>query len=344
MLLHIMLILALQGRGSAPPPRTGPPLLGTSESDDLLSMQPGAIQQSLKDGIPVYGKLIFPPGLKDPMVDVVLESFDGVIVAKTNSGPNTEFRFNNVRLGRYNIVIEGERYENVRHMLEVDARAFGMINVEIRLRPRAGFESTNVQPVLKANIPRDAQKEFEKGLEQQRKGDARKAAGHYEKALKIAPTFYEANVQLGIYHQKTGNGVEAARLLEQAVKSNPSSLSGRITLSRLYIQTEQFLKILDTLRDAPRGMGSADVYYLMGIAHYKLDNLAEAEKELQHSIEIAPDAMGGAHLQLYNVYMKTRQPLKALEALDTYIKKSPNAPDRAAIEDRAEKLRKALNP
>jgi tetratricopeptide (TPR) repeat protein len=340
MLLKILLILAIQARGGSPTR----PTISTSETEDLLAIQSGAVRQSVKDGFPLYGKLIFPPGVKPTVIDVVMESFEGVIVAKTNSSPNAEFRFNNVMLGRYNIVIEGERYENVRQMLEVDTRSFGMINVEIKLKLRPGLDGEAATMPARTTVPRDAEKEFMKGLEEQRKGNAQKAVPHYEKALKIAPTYYEANVQLGVYHQKNGNPAEAARLLEQAVKSNPASLSGRLTLSRLYMQTQEFQKVIDSLRDARGGMGSAETYYLMGTAHYKLDELQDAEKDLQQALELSPETMGGAHLQLYNVYMRSRQPVKALEALDGYLARFPNAPDRQNIEERAAALRKAIKP
>jgi len=340
MLVTLILLLVLQGQPRSP---TRP---DTIEAFEDLSMQAGAIQQSLKDGLPVYGKLIFPSGMKENMLDILLEGVDGSIVDKTISLPNGQFRFDHVKIGRYHIVIEGERFENVRQPLQLDARVFGAVNVDIRLYPRPGLAINNPgssAPRPLVNVPRNAQKEFEKGLEEQRKGDVKKAVARYEKALQLAPNFYEANLQLGLYHLKAGNRIEATRLIEQAVKSNPISLSGRLSLARLYLQTEEFKKVIDTLKDAPYGIGSPDVHFLIGLAHYKLDELSEAEQALLQSVQLAPDTMGPGYLQLYNLYMKTRQPAKALRELDTYLEKFPNAADRSTIQDIADKLRKALS-
>ena len=61
-----------------------------------------------------------------------------------------------------------------------------------------------------------------------------------------------------------------------------------------------------------------------------------------HAATLWPDEAGPSRLQLVNVYMRTRQPSKALEQLDAYVEAFPDAPDHDAIKRRADQLRQML--
>lgn len=315
----------------------------------FLAFQSPTVLQSVADGFPVLGKLQFSQGVEPTTTEVILESEDGQVLDRAASSPNGDFRFKGVKLGRYWLVIEGEKFQNVRERLEIDVRTFGVVNVTLVLHPRMGVKPSSPAEdvvsvgMLRRKIPKDALKEYEKALEERKKGDGKKAVEHFQKAIKIAPDFYEGHLQLGLYLQKSGSRDEAIRSFEKAIELNPVSVSGRTSLGRLYLDSEQYQKAVDTENEALKiGPAAADAYFVLGTAHYKLNSLALAEENLQRALTMSPETMSGARLQLYNVYMRGRRPLQALEQLDAYLTNFPNASNHAAIQEQADRLRQAL--
>lgn len=339
MLLTILLLLSLPQQRTAQqrPPDLNAPLASPS------------VLQSVGDGYPLLGKLEFTEGVEKTMVDVILESDEGQALDRTTSSPNGEFRFKAVKLGRYWLVIEGEKFENVRERLEVDVRTFGVVNVTLVLHPRNGIRASgsgeNVVSVdsLRRKAPKDAMKEYEKALDEQRKGDPKKVLDHLQKAIKIFPDFYDAHLQLGSHFQKAGNRPEAIKSFEKAVELDPASIKARNELGQLYLDSQEYEKAAGIEEEALKiGRVTADNFFILGTAYYKLNELDLAEENLQRALTLSPASMGNAHLQLYNVYMRGRQPMKALEQLDTYLTSFPKASNRDSIQEQADKLRQSL--
>ena len=316
----------------------------------LLVMQSPTVLQSQANGFPVLGKLQPASSMGDfqmALIEILLENEEGRIIDRTMANPNGEFRFNRVMVGRYHIVIEGEKFMPVRHRLEIDVRTFGVVNVNIPLRPlaitsRAPEDETISVDSLQRKIPKDAVNAYQKGLEEQRKGKTKDAVSNFQKSIRLSPDFSGPHLQLGLHYFRSGNSAEAMKELEKAVELNPSTAAGAATLGRLYYESEQYQKAADLLsRTVKLPATSADVPFYLGSAYYKLGSFDLAEENLLRVLAIAPE-YGGAHLQLCNVYMRTRRAPKALEQLDLYLERFPNATDRASIQEQAEKIRQIV--
>lgn len=314
-----------------------------------IAFQSPTVMQSMAQGIPVLGKLVYSGGPIPLGVEISLESEDGQVVDRKTAMPSGEFRFDNVRLGRYWIVVEGERFENVRERLELDIRTFGSATITINLKLRAGLnlgptESVVTADMLKRKIPREALREFEKSLEQKQRKQPEKEIGHLQKAVNLAPDFFEAQHALGHALARAKKSAEAIKALEKAVELNKSSVPARSLLGRLLVESDEFEKGADVLDEAIRlGNAPAESYFFLGLALYKLDELEDAEFNLRNAITMAPDSAGPSYLQLFNVYMKSRQGKKALEQLELYLSKFPDSPIAPQIQDQANKLRHTLN-
>jgi len=130
-------------------------------------------------------------------------------------------------------------------------------------------------------------------------------------------------------------------LLSRALDVNSASIAARTALAEIHFETADFRKTIDALSEVSKlGTSSADVYFMIGTSHYKLGALDIAEENLLRSLTLSPETMGQSHLQLHNVYLRRRDLPKALEQLDTYLQKFPNAQDRADIQSKADKIRK----
>ncbi len=87
---------------------------------------------------------------------------------------------------------------------------------------------------------------------------------------------------------------------------------------------------------------SAEDHFVLGSSYYRLARPAEAEQNLLRAASLAPEEAAGARLQLFNVYMRTRRPVQALEQANAYLEAFPDHPNHAAMKERADKIRKAL--
>ncbi len=309
--------------------------------------QSPTVLQSIGDGFPLVGQLHFEDGAEPAIVEIELRNQgDVVVLDRTTSNPAGKFYFDKVGLGRYWIAIESERYQRVQYRLEVDIRTFGMINLDLSLYPRRVLaDGTPVVSLeeLRRRVPKDSVEKLDDALEEFAGEIEANGIDRLEEALEIAPEFFEAHLELGFAEQRAGRREEAIASLVRADELNPASPEATTWLGRLYFETERFEEAVDTLtRRLGMGTPTVDDYFHIGSSYYKMGRFAEAEENLLHVGTLWPDEAGPSLLQLFNVYMRTRQPSKALEQLDAYVEAFPDAPDHDVIKQRADQLRQML--
>ena len=83
---------------------------------------------------------------------------------------------------------------------------------------------------------------------------------------------------------------------------------------------------------------AATGHLYLGIALIGLKNYAEAETELQQAVKLGGEQMGAAHRYLGGLYW-SRDPKRAAEELETYLKLVPKAPDAEQTREAIKKLR-----
>src|SRR6185503_16819842 len=129
---------------------------------------------------------------------------------------------------------------------------------------------------------------------------------------------------------------DAIRTWERAATIKPSEPRTWSLLAELYFKTEKYDKVVESLSKvaALSKMRARDHYYL-GSAYYRLNNLDPAEDELLLAINNGNDSDPDPFLQLHNVFMKKRQPDRALAVLEDYLKTFPNDSNHATMADRA---------
>jgi len=333
--------------------RAGVPNSARTSSEANILNVPG-VSDHFKDGVTVFGKLVFPSDVVPTYLDVDLEDLYGSVVRSTKSGPKNEFRFERVLipnlLQTYYIVIQAEGFDIVRQQLQITSNNFSGAFVTIQLRHAPGRASADLEDVVSvANLrqppPKDAQKLFDKAMEELRKSELQKGVADLEKAVKQAPDFYEANLQLGLQYQRQDRREDAMRLLAHAIKINPGSMKARAGLGQLYHDAGRFEESAELLNQAVRlGSSSADVYFALGSSYLKLEDLDRAEESIRRAKVIAGGNMRTTYLLLHNVYIKRKMLDKALGELEAYLVKFPNADDRETVQSAADKLRRAVKP
>src|SRR5262249_51465476 len=139
---------------------------------------------------------------------------------------------------------------------------------------------------LDGRIPAGALDEFKKGVAaiRERSKDNPPEA-HFNKAVSLAPDFYEAWYQLGLEHSRQRRTADAIQAFERAVAVHPSAVAPLRLLARAYVDNGQHQKAVDILlKMSAAGPLAAEDRYTLGLAFYKLDRTVAAQQQFEIAI------------------------------------------------------------
>jgi len=311
------------------------------------------------------GKLVFAtPRPPEDRIEVFLEkNMQRVQSAFTDSVGNFEFRA--ISPGDYQIIVRLPDYEEVNQQVTVYAQQ-RTTTISIQMNPlfavvrrRTGFEGDDNDVVdvktMLSTYPKKAVQEYEKALDENRKGSTSKAILHFEQAIQLAPEFYHAYNNLGVAYAKIQRYADAERAYRRAGKINPKAHQPLLNLGVLFITESDehreegrqvYGKYLDDAMDCldeaiklkPQ---SAMAHYFLGTAYYKSDFFEEAEESLKKAHDLDP-SFSKTRIMLVNVYTRQKKLKEALEQIDAFLKENPKAEERPAMEDLRRKIVKAL--
>ncbi len=300
----------------------------------------------------IQGYVFFPSGRRaEGTIVVRLQPMNGgeITVIPDSSGA---FVFSSLTPGNYTVVVNaGDDYEIARDGVYIDSdlnlsrggmrvpSASRRYTVMIHLQEKRGATvKPGVVNAALASVPEKARKAFEKGLEHARAGDPAKAAESLKEAIALHPNFPLALNELGVQYLKLGHKEKAIETLREAVKLNPEAYGPRLNLGIALLEAKKFLEAEEQLRQALKLNSSLPTGHMyLGLCLVRLSRYDEAEKELLAAIEGSGNQLAMAQYYLGGIYWKKEQYPKAIEALEAYLKLTPNAQDaervRATIKD-----------
>jgi len=209
---------------------------------------------------------------------------------------------------------------------------------------------------LKAKVPGKAFDEYEKAMKEASKGNRVKAVDGLQRAVKLAPDFYEAQHTLGVQYLALQKYDEAETALVRARDLSPKAAEPLMNLGTLYYQRAEaemdarkpdeaaasFKKAAEVLDDAIRQNPlSAPAHSTLGAALYKTGDFEGAETTLKKALEL-DDHEENARLMLVNVFTKTGRYREALDQVNIFIANNPKAPQRPSIEAIKQQIEKVL--
>ncbi|HEX8558760.1 MAG TPA: tetratricopeptide repeat protein [Pyrinomonadaceae bacterium] len=280
----------------------------------------------------IQGHIISPLGrLPETRVRITITSSNSG--ARTGvAGEDGVFLFNNLEPGPYDVTIDaGREFEVQRESVYLGGSAqMTTLPVYLRLKPESN-------PAL-AGVPKAALDLFVRAQEAARKGDAAKAEALLGEAVAQHPQFGLAHNELGLVRMRAGQLDKALEAYRAAARALPDDPSVQLNYGTALTQKKEFAEAETQLRRALRKFDkSAAGHMYLGVALIGLKNIDEAERELQQAARLGGEQMGAAHKYLGGIYWAKRDYRKAADALETYLKLSPKAPDaeqvRATIKD-----------
>ena len=300
----------------------------------------------------IRGRIFLSSGEAAEKIEVRLERTEMQLVGSVYTDSIGNFEFRNLLPNNYYIVVKVDGFDEARQLVESSTVSRGGVTLTItlnktpvfRAQPEVGEDVVDITD-LQRKYPKKAVQEYEKAIEELRKGDARKSIELMEDVVKAAPDFYQAHNNLGVGYQRLNRFEDAAREYKAARGLNPRATEPLVNLGSLYIQeadsrreegnivTGRILDAaLDILDEAVKADAqSAPAYYYLGSAYYKSDFPQEAEKNLLKSQQLDPKARP-VRLMLVNVYMKMGKWESVLAQLNAYLAENPKASDRAQME------------
>ncbi|PYX84737.1 MAG: hypothetical protein DMG70_05675 [Acidobacteria bacterium] len=281
-------------------------------------------------------------------VHVVRGDFPGRVLVELqlHSAPITsqytdeqgKFAFPSLTSNLYRIVIRDDRFYPVDQMAMLDLSVSAVARVQINLTPRPPDRKSGVAAQKGSNpfivdieeyrrhFPKNALKEFDKGLESDQRGQRDDAIRHYQQAITLAPDFYPAHNNLGSDYLGESDFRAAKTEFEQAIKLNQSDAEAHLNLANLYLATKDYDHALESVREGLRRQPSSALgKFLLGSIYERIGNLPEAEQALRQALEL--DAgMSRVHLELVNLYLTQHRKSEASTELKAFLKDSPNDP------------------
>lgn len=284
------------------------------------------------------------------MVDL---QFRGSAINSVYTDDQGRFGFYNLEANTYHVVINDSEFNPIDEVASVNPLLSPTTMVQIRLEPRktvkqdplpnrvGGSNPYIVDPAAyNRQFPKKAVKEFEQAVAADRKGSRNDAIRHYEKALQIAPDFYQAHNNLGSDYLSKSDFSAARKQFEQAVRLNQSDAAAYFNLSNICILMSELPAARRYLDEGMRRQpDSALGHFLEGTLNIKLGKLPEAESPLRQAIQLDP-LMAQPRLQLVNLLLQQGRKGDAVAQLHDFVGAFPESPFSA----QAKELLKRLQP
>jgi tetratricopeptide (TPR) repeat protein len=293
---------------------------------------------------------------------VRLDSWQGGTIGQVFTDRSGKFSFTGLPFGSYTLTVHIPGYADFRENYELQTTYTQYASVSMTPDPSSVVNKTaapvTMPPaVVDSTIPIKARDEYAAGLSllnRAKKGDLETATEHFQKAVAIAPKFYEAQLMLGLTYLDRGKWNDAISPLKTSIEIKSDSAASYLALGEAYRQQKQFDKAEQALKS---GLAindlSAQGHYALAFVYWELaQGGSKSEEQLRswlesswqnakRAVEIDPQ-LAPAQLLAGNLLFKARHAKEALEHYEEYLKLDPDGEYAAPTKELVEKIRKVL--
>jgi tetratricopeptide (TPR) repeat protein len=301
----------------------------------------------------IRGKIFMPSGNPpDQRLRVVLEVNTGGIAGEAFSDSMGNFEFRSLSNGTYKIVTpsDGRVYETSQETLEISSNFSRTYSVQIYLKEKGeGITvKTKEKIVSVADLqqpPKEAKKNYDNGLKRASENKPDEAVALFQAAVKIFPEYLAAINKLGEQLAVLKKPEEAQAAFEKAIAINPKFALPHINLGILFVEKGRYDEAIVALETGARADDSYPVSHLKlgeALMSKQPPDYDRAEKELTRVLELGKREFAYVRLQLFNLNLRRQRLDKAAEQLEAYLKEAPDAPDVEQVQQRLDKVKKAI--
>jgi tetratricopeptide (TPR) repeat protein len=272
-------------------------------------------------------------------------------ISSAYSDDQGKFGFYALGSNPYHVVIQDERFYPVDQLVVLDTSISQTSMVQITLTPREPVKKeplpnreTGSNPHLidpaeyRQHFPKTAIKEFDKGVEADKKQKSDEAIQHYQKSISLAPDFYPAHNNLGSAYLTKSDFKSAQAQFEEAIKMGQSDAEGYLNLANVLLMAKSYEDALKNVEEGlRRNPNSAFGHFVLGSLYERMRKLPDAERALREALSLDP-RMSRVHLELVNLYLRQQKKSEAGVELKAFLNDSPNDPLAPKAKEILEKL------
>ncbi len=195
------------------------------------------------------------------------------------------------------------------------------------------------EAIFAQDIPPDAKKSYSMGVSILDKNDP-SGVTDLEKAIAMFPTYFDALSRLGKEYLIRSDFENAYPYLIRAIDVNPRSYSSFYGLGYSFYKLNKIAAGLTAAEACTILSPEAAAGHLLYGTLLRLDSkLPEAEKELIKAKTLNKRPNPEIHWQLSLLFNRMKRNKETIAELETFLKLSPDAPDKKKIEDMIVKLK-----
>lgn len=258
-------------------------------------------------------------------------------IASAYSDDEGKFGFYGLGSNPYHIVIHDERFVPVDQTVILDTSISTMSVAQINLNLRepakkdpgpqreSGSNPYLIDPAeYTRHFPKNAIKQFAKGVEADKNRKRDEAIRHYEKALRLAPDFYPAHNNLGSDYLSNSDFKSAETQFREVIHANPSDAAAYFNLANVFLQTHRFQESLESaIEGLRREPNSSFGYFVLGSAYQRAGDATQSERALRLALKLDPK-LSAAHLALVNLYLSQHRQAEVSAELRTFLQDFPD--------------------
>lgn len=300
----------------------------------------------------VFGHVYLPDGKPAVGVTVQINASSGYS-AQTITNDQGQYEFSSLPTGRYRLTAsDPARPEMLVEPTDTDVSRAPSLQVMVHLFFRAVADApgkTPERPVVSIpeiakGVPRDAEKAFQKALDQRSKGDIGRAVESVNKALTLFPTYFQALTLRGELAIKQGRTADALSDFSEALRMNPDFEPALRGSGFCKLQQRRIAEAaLDLERALRLNSRDSDAHLYFGIATLALDRLTEARNSLEQALELAPIGAVTAHIYLANLNAIEGRFGAAADEIGKFLAAQPDAPNVERLKAQEAQWRKLSN-
>jgi cytochrome c-type biogenesis protein CcmH/NrfG len=171
---------------------------------------------------------------------VSCDAWSGGMVGQVRTDNGGRFHFENLGASQFTVSIRQPGYLPVSETVEMQTTSNAY--VQFLLKPDPNWAPSAPSSVVDANVPADAQKEYQRGdatIATGKKEDIQAAIAHYKQSLTIYPQFLTAQLKLGTVYMDLGDWSKAEQTLMKALELNPKAFNALFALGEVYLRQKK---------------------------------------------------------------------------------------------------------
>ena len=288
-----------------------------------------------------------------PVENLYVELLNDVdsVIQRTKTNASGRFSFVGVPPGRLTVKVLtfGTNFmEQTQEVIIVQTRAgndVDYVDINLRYERRTRGPESDLPPgvIFVQEIPSAARTAYLKGIADFGK-DPEKGLLEIEEAIKIFPNYFDALNWLGKEYVSSRNYDKAYPYLLRAIDVNQRSAPTYYSLSYAFYQMKQYPAALEAAKATTLlAPASVDAQLLYGTVLRITGSFTEAEIALLKANSLAKKMNAEVHWQLSLLYNRLNRTQDTINELETFLKLSPDSPDKNKIRDMIAKLKISAN-